>query len=80
MLEASQLAPASATGRQLAVEARNLSVSYDRHREKDTLVVFHDFSLDVAKGEFLAIVGPQRLRQEHISQCRCWPHLSGGWV
>jgi NitT/TauT family transport system ATP-binding protein len=46
------------TRRRLAVEARGVSVSYDRLREKDTLIALEDFSLDVAEGEFVAIVGP----------------------
>ncbi len=46
------------TKRRLAVEARDVSVSYDRLREKDTLIALEDFSLDVAEGEFVAIVGP----------------------
>jgi NitT/TauT family transport system ATP-binding protein len=44
--------------RRPAVEARNVSVTYDRMREKDTLIALEDFSLDVAEGEFVAIVGP----------------------
>lgn len=46
------------TRRQPAVEARNVSVSYDRLREKDTLIALKDFTLDVGQGEFVAIVGP----------------------
>ena len=45
-------------GRTLAVEARGVSVEYERTREKGTLVALEDFTLDVAEGEFLAIVGP----------------------
>lgn len=42
----------------LAVQARGVSVEYERTREKSTLVALEDFTLDVAEGEFLAIVGP----------------------
>ena len=42
----------------LAVEARHVSVEYERTREKSTLVALEDFSLDVHTGEFLTIVGP----------------------
>jgi NitT/TauT family transport system ATP-binding protein len=42
----------------LAVEARGVSVEYERTRDKGTLVALEDFTLDVADGEFLAIVGP----------------------
>ena len=41
-----------------AVQARGVSVEYERTREKSTLVALEDFTLDVAEGEFLAIVGP----------------------
>jgi NitT/TauT family transport system ATP-binding protein len=33
-------------------------VEYERTRDKSTLVALEDFSLDVAEGEFVAIVGP----------------------
>jgi NitT/TauT family transport system ATP-binding protein len=46
------------TNRALAVEARDVSVTYDRLREKDTLIALKDFSIDIEPGEFLAIVGP----------------------
>lgn len=42
----------------LAVEARHVSVEYERTREKTTLVALEDFNLDVRGGEFLTIVGP----------------------
>lgn len=42
----------------MAVQARNVAVEYERTREKSTLVALENFSLDVAEGEFLAIVGP----------------------
>lgn len=42
----------------LAVEAHDVSVSYDRLREKDTLIALSGFSIDLAHGEFLAVVGP----------------------
>jgi NitT/TauT family transport system ATP-binding protein len=45
-------------GRTLAVEARGVSVEYERTRNKDTLVALEDFTLEVADGEFLAVVGP----------------------
>ena len=44
--------------RALAVEARGVEVTYDRLREKDTLVALSDFSVTVEQGEFLAVVGP----------------------
>ena len=44
--------------RTLAVQARGVSVEYERTRDKSTLVALEDFTLDVAEGEFLAIVGP----------------------
>ena len=46
------------TNRGPAVEAREVSVSYDRLREKDTLIALRDFTLEVGQGEFVAIVGP----------------------
>jgi NitT/TauT family transport system ATP-binding protein len=42
----------------LAVEARNVSVEYERSRGKSTLVALKDFNLKVREGEFLTIVGP----------------------
>lgn len=42
----------------LAIEARDVVVTYERTRDKGTLVALEDFSLDVAEGEFVAIVGP----------------------
>jgi NitT/TauT family transport system ATP-binding protein len=45
-------------GRELAVEARGVAVAYERTRDKSTLIALEDFTLDVAEGEFLAIVGP----------------------
>ena len=44
--------------RELAVEARGVSVEYERTRDKSTLVALEDFTLEVREGEFLAIVGP----------------------
>jgi NitT/TauT family transport system ATP-binding protein len=41
-----------------AVVARGVSVEYERTRDKGTLVALEDFDLEVADGEFLAIVGP----------------------
>ncbi|HEX6150377.1 ABC transporter ATP-binding protein [Nocardioides sp.] len=46
------------SGRPLAVEAHDVSVTYDRLREKDTLIALKGFSIDLQHGEFLAIVGP----------------------
>jgi NitT/TauT family transport system ATP-binding protein len=40
------------------VQARGVSVEYERTRSKDTLVALEDFNLDVEDGEFLAVVGP----------------------
>jgi NitT/TauT family transport system ATP-binding protein len=45
-------------GHTLAVEARGVSVEYERTRDKGTLIALEDFNLDVADGEFLAVVGP----------------------
>jgi NitT/TauT family transport system ATP-binding protein len=42
----------------LAVEARNVTVEYERSRGKGTLVALEDFSIGVKEGEFLTIVGP----------------------
>jgi NitT/TauT family transport system ATP-binding protein len=42
----------------LAVEARNVTVEYERSRGKSTLVALEDFDLGVREGEFLTIVGP----------------------
>jgi NitT/TauT family transport system ATP-binding protein len=54
-----QVAPQpSRTSETLAVQARGVAVEYERTREKSTLVALEDFTLDVAEGEFLAIVGP----------------------
>ena len=41
-----------------AVEARNVTVEYERTRQKDTLIALEDFSLDIGEGEFVTIVGP----------------------
>src|SRR5918995_1706182 len=49
---------ASRQGRELAVQARNIAVEYERTRDKSTLVAIEDFTLDVADGEFVVIVGP----------------------
>jgi NitT/TauT family transport system ATP-binding protein len=52
--------PADTTSRggRALIEARNLSVEYDRTREKTRLVALKDFSLEVYPGEFITIVGP----------------------
>src|SRR3954468_20349768 len=44
--------------RPVAVEARGVSVEYERTREKSTLIALEDFDLEVREGEFLAVVGP----------------------
>jgi NitT/TauT family transport system ATP-binding protein len=44
--------------RPLAVEARDVSVEYERTRDKSTLIALEGFTLEVREGEFLAIVGP----------------------
>jgi NitT/TauT family transport system ATP-binding protein len=49
---------AARPGTTLAVHARDVAVEYERTRDKTTLVALEDFSLDVAEGEFVAIVGP----------------------
>lgn len=41
-----------------AVQARGVTVAYERTRAKDTLVALEEFTLDIADGEFVAIVGP----------------------
>lgn len=41
-----------------AVQARGVSVEFSRAREKDSLVALSDFDVDIAAGEFLAVVGP----------------------
>jgi NitT/TauT family transport system ATP-binding protein len=46
------------TSRAPAVEATDVTVVYERTREKDNLVALEDFSLAVADREFVAIVGP----------------------
>ena len=45
-------------GGPLAVEARSVTVEYERSRGKSTLVALEDFSVDIRSGEFLTIVGP----------------------
>ena len=45
-------------GEPLAVEARNVTVRYERSRDKSTLVALEDFNVGVREGEFLTIVGP----------------------
>jgi len=50
--------PQDRSSRALAVEAREVSVEYERTRDKSTLIALEDFTLDVRDGEFLAIVGP----------------------
>ena len=45
-------------GGPLAVEARSVTVEYERSRGKSTLVALEDFSVGIRSGEFLTIVGP----------------------
>ncbi|MBI2755313.1 MAG: ABC transporter ATP-binding protein [Chloroflexi bacterium] len=40
------------------VEARDLTIEYERRREKTRLVALHGFTLTVYAGEFLAVLGP----------------------
>ena len=40
------------------IEARNLTVVYDRGPDQDPLVALRDLSLSVSEGEFIALVGP----------------------
>ncbi|MGH3346149.1 MAG: ABC transporter ATP-binding protein [Nocardioides sp.] len=56
MNNASQPDPES--GQPLAVEAHDVSVTYDRLREKDTLIALRGFTIDLRQGEFLVVVGP----------------------
>jgi NitT/TauT family transport system ATP-binding protein len=42
----------------ILVSARNVTAGYDNRREKTRLIALRDVSLDVRRGEFLAIVGP----------------------
>ena len=50
--------PTPTPRRSPAVEAHDVTVTYDRVREKDTLIALKDFSIEIEHGEFLAIVGP----------------------
>lgn len=50
--------PTTDSGRAPAVRAHDVSVTYDRLREKDTLIALKDFSIELRDGEFLAVVGP----------------------
>ena len=50
--------PTPTPRRSPAVEAHDVTVTYDRLREKDTLIALKDFSIEIDQGEFLAIVGP----------------------
>ena len=50
--------PEQDSGQPLAVEAHDVSVTYDRLREKDTLIALKGFSIDLRQGEFLVVVGP----------------------
>jgi NitT/TauT family transport system ATP-binding protein len=44
--------------RTLALEARDVTVAYQRSRERDTLVALEGLNLEVEAGEFLIMVGP----------------------
>ncbi|MQA85272.1 MAG: ATP-binding cassette domain-containing protein [Streptosporangiales bacterium] len=41
-----------------AIEARGVTVAYERARHKDTLVALQDFDLEIRSGEFVTVVGP----------------------
>lgn len=56
--ETADTGPRDAAGRVLAVEAHDVTVTYDRLREKDTLIALSGLTLEIEQGEFLAIVGP----------------------
>ena len=45
-------------GARFAVEARDVTVTYERSRGKSELVALEDFSVGIKEGEFLTIVGP----------------------
>jgi NitT/TauT family transport system ATP-binding protein len=45
-------------GTGLAVEARNVTVEYERSRGRGKLVALEDFNVQIPQGEFLTIVGP----------------------
>ncbi len=40
------------------IQANNLSVEYERTRDKSRLIALQDFTLDIRAGEFITIVGP----------------------
>jgi NitT/TauT family transport system ATP-binding protein len=42
----------------LAVRAVDITVEYERSRQRDTLTALQDFNVDIPEGEFLTIVGP----------------------
>jgi NitT/TauT family transport system ATP-binding protein len=50
--------PVSPGANSYIIQAQNVSVEYDRTREKSKLIALKNFSLDVAPGEFITIVGP----------------------
>jgi len=45
-------------GSRVVVEARSVTVEYERSRGKENLVALQDFTVEVREGEFLTIVGP----------------------
>jgi NitT/TauT family transport system ATP-binding protein len=47
-----------AQGSGLAVQARDVTVAYERSRGQGELIALEGFSVDVKEGEFLTIVGP----------------------
>jgi NitT/TauT family transport system ATP-binding protein len=53
-----QAEPAAARRDPPLIQARNLSVEYERTREKSRLVALKDFALDIWAGEFITLVGP----------------------
>ena len=40
------------------IESKNMTISYDLHRERKKLIALTDISLKVEKGEFVVLVGP----------------------
>ena len=52
----SDAAPGTADG--FAVRAVDITVEYERSRQRDTLTALQDFNVDIPEGEFLTIVGP----------------------
>ena len=40
------------------ISSKDLSISYELHRERTKLIALKNISLDVKKGEFVVLVGP----------------------